>query len=465
MLNFGNAPGAIFNCTGKMGLTISQMMMYQAAQLVNLTDTTNGVVAQYNNESDLQALIGGTYIGLLGGPENVGTTMQNLAQQTWNRKVFRDNPQINQTLTNLNVPASIQNVILQMQQQGATVLAMTVTATPGTFVGVGNSIINASVKRPVDGLVLENTFAESVLITCTSDSYSGTAQAGNEVMSVVGTGAQTDFFAFNWPLGSGATSSITNINGNANNSQGNILTNSGYETWTGNTPNNYTITVGASTITKETTLVYDGTAALQLTGDGSTLTSWQQRFGNNSGTLGTLSPETQYSHNAFLRRDGVAAASGQLAIELIDSTGVIINDNNNVPNQLLIDLTALTITYTAYKVAFRTPTIMPSTYYIRYRLTSGHALTNGRAVYIDKASLGAMRQMYTSGPFYASHAGSIPLAIGDYENTVVTNSRGVAGTLNTFQTLVSRLFGSLWYSNEFLLPSSSSPSVSDSLIG
>jgi hypothetical protein len=463
MLSFANATGNLYNRLGKIGLLVSQQYTNQQAQLTNMTNTTTGVVAQYNAESDLQALIGQQYIGLLNADGSLyGGICQNLAQQTANRMIFRDNPQISQTLTSLNILTSLQNIIQQMKTAGASILAMTIGATPTAFTGYGNAILNVSTKRASDGLVLENSFQENLLITCTQDSYTGGATAGNETLSATGTGS-ANFFDFNFPLGSNAQASLTAINGNSNNSGGNVLTNSGYETWAGNTPSNYGISAGAfgTQIFQENSIVYDGTAALRLLGDGSTLTTWYQQFGTSAGTLGTLSPVTQYSFNVWMRRDGIAPGAGQLVVELVDQNGNQILDNNSVANAFTINLTGLTTNYASYTGVFRTPTILPTSQFLRYRLST--PLTNARSVYMDKASLGLMTQVYVSGPSLAVHAGSNNLVLNDFANCAVTNSRGAGGTLNTFQTLLARLFP-IVYTNELLFPSSITPTISDGLI-
>ncbi len=465
MLSFGSAPGNLFNRLGKLGLIIKQAKSYQTSQQPNLIDTTNGAVAQYDGESDLQALIGSAYIGILNNVSTAGSLAKSVAVQTINRMVFRDNPQIGQTLTSLNTTASINEVIRQMKLQGATVLAMTIGATPSSFTGTGNGVINASVRRPFDGLVLENSFAETVKFTCTDDSYGGNATAGNEPFTLTGTGAQNDFFAFNWPLGSNATTTLSAIDGNSNNTNGNLLTNSGFNAFTANIPDNWSLITGTAgtTIASENSLIYDGAAALRIIGDGATLTNITQRFDVSTGTLGTLTPQTQYSINLFMRRDGVAPANGTLTIDLIDGTNTVINDANAVANTFNIDLTALTTTYASYTGVFRTPAILPAAQYLRLRLT-GTALTTGRTVYLDKLSMGKMTQLGTSFPFFTVHSGSTPFLASDYGTVAITNSRGSGGTLSTFQTLWAQLFTSDMIGNEFLLPSSATPTISDSAL-
>lgn len=195
---------------------------------------------------------------------------------------------------------------------------------------------------------------------------------------------------------------------------------------------------------------------------GATLTQFRQEFNATAGTSGTLDPLTQYGLNIFLRRDGVAAAAGTLVIDLVDENGTAINDINGTANSLTIDLTALTTTFTAYNTDFRTPLILPSRQFLRFRLTV--ALTNGRSVYMDKVSLGEMTQSYTGGPWFSVHAGSTPFVEDDYATCAITNTRASGGGLDTFQTLMFRLFPDI-ETNELILPSSATPTIADAMIG
>ncbi len=472
MLSFANATGNLFNRLGKLGLCVKTIKIAQTTLLPNMTDPTNGVVGQYNAESDLQALMGSNYIGVLSGLEGVCQTTRNMATQTINRMVFRDNPQYFQTLTQVNKLISIAYVINQMRGQGASVLRMTVGATPGAFNGTGNGVVVVSTVRPFDGLPLENSYAENVLVTCTADSYSGGATAGNEPFTITGAGAQTDPFAFNWPLGSNGNTSVNAISGAGNNSLGSILQNGGFDTYANvpNVPDNWTLfqgTAGVNTF-QETTLVYAGAGALKLVGGGVNVpVTLRQQFNSSSGTSATLTPQTQYSFNMFLRRDGTQAGTGQLTASLVDGGGNVINDQAGTPNTFTINLTGLTTNYAAYNGVFRTPHILPATVYLQLSTPTGQGLTNGRAVYLDYSSLGLMSQLYTSGPFFSVHSGNVPFIaspVADNAQVAITNSRGVGGTLSTFQTLWAQLFPEM-ISQEFLLPSSASPTISDGLIG
>lgn len=455
-------PEGLFTRLGKLGATLQNFREYQADQEPALIDTTTGIVPQYENESDLEALIGNNYVTLLNSGGNLLGIMQQLAQLTISRMVFRSQPQINQTLTQQNLNASLVELLRQMAQAGATVRAQTVTATPTVFTGQGNGVIVGSLKTPLTGVFLENAFQENILFNCSADSYTGGTTVGNERFDVTGTGNQGDFIAFDWPLGSNGQISLTAVNGNDSASNGNILTNSGFEDWTNNIPDNWDLVLGTAgvNIVREASIVYDGAFSLGIVGDGSTLTQLDQEFDSATGTSLALDPLTQYAVNVFIRRDGVAPGAGVLEVAWVDENGVIVQDYAGVNNSFTIDLTALNTTFTAYSAAFRTPEEMPTTISLRYKLTT--ALTSGRTVYVDKCAMTPMDQLYSGGPYFAVFSGNVPFLFGDYSYCPVTNSRGAAGTLNTWQTV----FGLLINDATFLLPSATagSETLPDSLL-
>lgn len=468
-LGFGSAIGNFFNILGKCGAVVGVIDTAQTDLLADLTGTTDGLTAQLAVEPDLQSYVGGSYVSNLNSLASVCGQMKQVAVQAVNRLVFRDNPRPGQTLTQYNTLSSLAELIRQMKAGGVTVLAATVAGTTSAFTGEGDGVVNFSARRPVDCLTLENTFAETVRAVCTADSYTGGATAFNETVLFYGEGAQSNVFAFDWPLGSGASVAAQAIDGDSDNASGNLLTNSGFETFTSNFPDNWTRVTGAASVVffEENTLVFDPTLegnALRILGDGSTLANLYQAFGDSEdGTAGELEPVTQYSFNVYMRRDGGGSvAAGVLEVALVDSDDNYIQDESGANNAFTFDLTTLTTFYAAYKGVFRTPNVMPSSYRLRLRLTT--AVTSGRSVYLDKASLGQMFQLYTGGPYLAVHSGSVPFEAGDQATVEVTNSRGAGGTLNTFQTVFQRLFYDEVMRYELLLPSSSVPFVSDALI-
>lgn len=465
MISFASAPGNLFNVLGRLGKLLSVARTYQSSQDTIFTGNQEAI-QQLILQPDIQSVLGAAYRGNLNSiGDATGALTRNVAQQFINRVVFQDNPLPNQSLTLINLPGSIAEIIRQMRIAGATVLTQSVSASVTSFTGVGNGIIVCSLTRPQDGLTQELAYAENIQILCTADSYLGGQVAGNEGFSIAGEGLQQDPFASDWPVGSGARIGVFAVDGNNDNSAGNLLTNSGFTDWTSNVPDNWELTVGTAgtNIAQETTIVYDDSgSALRIIGDGSTLTTLEQTFNDSTGTSGTVSELTQYAFNIFMRRDGVAAAAGVLQIALVDDTDTIINDELGTPNSFNIDLTALTTSFASFTGTFRTPAVLPDTVKIRLKLTT--ALTNGRSVYADRAALAQMNRLYAGGPYFSIFSGSTPFVQSDYGSATISNARGGGGSLDSFQTLLGRWFPAIMLGQELLLPSNPAPSINDSLI-
>ena len=438
---------------------LSQLDSYQNAQRTNLIDQVNGVVGQYLTEPDLHALTGDSYIGMLNS-QPYGGWMQNLLRLTLNRMVFNAQPRLGQTLQQVNILDSIYEVVRQMKYQGVRVRVQAIGATPSSSftnelgsITPGNGVIVAGTRRPNDGLLLQHALAETLELVCAADGQLDGRTEGNEIFSLTGTGG-ADVFAFDWPLGSDASTSLTVIDGNSDNTNGNVLTNSRFTAFTVvNKPDNWELVTGTAGnhFFKETSIVYDGAAALRITGDGSTLVQMRQRFDNAAGTLGELEPLTEYKFNVWIRRDGTAAAAGQWIWDLVDVNGVAINDADGNANSLTVDLTTLSTLYAPFNFSLRTPASLPSAYYLRGRMPTGNALSDGRSVYIDKGGLGLGAQSVRNGVYVAIFAGSVPFRRGDRGTIAVTNGRGAAGTLDTMQTVLYRLLPEA-AQNEIIFP-------------
>lgn len=464
-ISFQNQVGNLFNCLGRLGKMVDELKSYQDAQLTNSTSTTVGVVGQYNANPDIQAVMGSSYVSILDAAgSNIGGILQTMAIQTVNRFVYRDAPRLNQTLTSDSTVASLQEIIRQMEQAGATVLAQTITATAGAIQGTGNGTFCLSVRRPSDGRVLENSFAETMNAICSADSYTGGATVGQETFSVTGTGSEGNVFAFDWPLGSNASTTISMIDGGSNVTGGNLLQNSSFASFTSNLPDNWELITGTpgTDILEAVGAGYADGAALEFIGDGSTLVGIRQLFGDSTGTTTEIEPVTQYAVCIFIRRGGTLATQGSLRLALVNENNQPLVDEAGITCVLDIDLTTVTTQWIPQVMAFRSPYVLPTgNMYLQLQFTV--APNAGVQIYMDRISLGFMTQIYLGGPWIAGFSGNAPFIINDQSQIVVTNSRGAAGSLSTFQTLLWRLIPQLGQ-NELLIPSSAAPSISDNLI-
>ncbi len=362
-------------------------------------------------------------------------------------------------------PASCwAEVIRQMIAQGKTVQANTITVTPTALTGsVGTGVIVTSTKGG-NGLVRENTVAETLRAVCVADSYSGTVTAGREQFSVVGAPATAGTWDYDYPSGSGAVTALNAVAADQDaTTTGNLLTNGDFEDWTADaTPqlNFWTLTGTWGTAARRTAVtVYQGLYAVEWLAGGGINVALTQPF--NDSTLGTAAvpaPLTSYAHNVWLQRQGVVTA-GVLTVELVDSTGTVVNDAQGVANSTTITLSALTTGFVAHNVVFRLPANPPTLLNIRYRMST--ALT-GANVVMDSAAFAPLTAMYTGGPGIAIFSGATPFVAQDGWSIADTNDQGGATNLATFQTGCDRLYD--MKSMGLLVPSSGAPNIANTLI-
>lgn len=297
----------------------------------------------------------------------------------------------------------------------------------------GNATVIATVKNG-KGVNREYVYAEVMELTATGDAGSGST-AGSEPMSLLGEVAESNKLAWNWPDGSGASTTTTVVDPSID-AAANLLTNSDFEDWGGvpessaNMPNRWTKIVGVigTDIKKNTTAanLYSSrtgsTAALEIAGDGSTLVSIVQKFNNSTnGTSKTLLPNTVYAVNYNILRSA-AIAAGVLVLSLVDSTNTVINDDAGTANTISKTLSALGASYEQVSGFIITPKVLPSDYRLCLRLTT--AMTAAKSVYIDDMSMCVAKEAYARGPFVAAFRGSTDVAKNDKWNITVANDLG-----------------------------------------
>lgn len=256
-INFFNvSPGnGLFNILGKV---------FKAQGDVNvsrLTTIPNDIIAIINqfNLVTQNPTIAATIQQVVTSPagyQSAGAGTQSLlqifAQQYLTAVVNLDNPQPDNSLT-----TALKEVIKQMKAQGKTVKssAVTISAAAGGS-NSGDGVCLTSTKRG-DGLVQENTIAETIL---------GVAQTTSKTtgFQFLGQAAAQVQLGQDWPLGSGCNKSVTTIDANVQS----IVTNGGFETFTlANIPDGWTVAVGVpgtnlkQTVVMVQTITITGTPA------------------------------------------------------------------------------------------------------------------------------------------------------------------------------------------------------------
>lgn len=378
------------------------------------------------------------------------SSMVALARKAIVESIQADNPQPDTSDATI-----LAELIRQMEGSSQTVLRCTVGS---TVTAGGSNIGNPTVLCSTTGRFgdpLEYVYAETMVAKVTSDDNgngSGTATSGQEPIGITGGVALTNKFSADWPDGSGASASINIVDPELDDSGGNLLTNSNFETYTvANTPDNWATLVGTNgtSILKSTTNTYASTSAcLQFVGDGSELTSIAQ-------TLTNLLPGRVYGVR-FYTRVSATPSTGVLKIDLIDGSNAVVADDAGTDNTLTLALTGISTTYTAVSGFFRTPTNMPDSIKIRVRLST--ALDNAKTCNIDYGAMALATQLYTAGPYIAAFRGSTDVVFGDRWTLAITNDRA-----GLFQTFFEQAF-SMSTLGLYLPSLASSNTIDDSLI-
>jgi hypothetical protein len=363
-------------------------------------------------------------------------------------------------LNNITLASGLAELIRQMQVSGDSVNQPTVSAA----VTYGNGVIsnNGTGTAVVSvlngyGLQLDYAFAENFRLICTNDAQTGTATAGNEVFTITSQALETIPTFYTWPVGSGATGTITCVNSvQSQSATTNLLNNSGFETFTANTPNQWTAVTGTAGTDFQaggSGNAFTGTNCLEVVGTGTAVTL-NQTFGNSGGTLIVPEPETPYILSFWVKTSATPAA-GVVTMKLVNGSNTVINDDQGNANSTAFSLTAVSTTYLHKSCVFRLPRVLPSV--INLQILESTDITSGKNFFIDEMVLTPAYQLYDGGPYVAITAGNVNFIQSDQINLAISNN--YAGG---FQQLFQRFFD--MQSLGLMLPSSVSPTISDSLI-
>jgi hypothetical protein len=393
---------------------------------------------------------------------SVYSNIRTVAHKTLIEMVHDDDP-----LPSKHLRAALERLIKQMEDASASINASAYAASDTAHSGnTGNGILVATTNA--NSLNTANTRAESIVFKCTKDAQV-TGTGGREVFSVKGEMSRPDVRDYLWPGGSGTGASLTVVDPSVDatdNLHKNLLTNSDFEDFTTNTPDNWTIEVGtAGTHTaKNTTSTYiykgDGSqsASLSIIGDASNLTKLTQSLNTAGQTTGKLRPDTMYV--MFFRSyldSGIAA--GVLKASIKDSGGSTVGITNMKADTGSISLSAISAgAWNTHTVFFKTPEALPSGTPYKMTLELTTALTNTKRVYIDQMCVFRAVQV-GNGPYVGLIGGSTNFVKDDEIVLAVTKS-----STGTMQEYFDKFFG--MYGMGLQLPENSagSETIADSLI-
>lgn len=403
-----------------------------------------------------------------------------LSSDTITAMVADDNP-----IRGKNFNSAIIEFIRQMKVNNVTVAKCNVTASYSSQPGiVGNGIVIATTKRG-DGLVQENLVAETALLICTQDSYSGGAVAGQEQFNFIGVQNNANPWDWDWPQGSSANQFVNAISASQYaNAQGNLLTNGDFENWNPTSPltlQNWILNAGSyGTDIIQSQTPFTGIYSVQINPTGNTV-QLLQPFGSSSGTPASLTYLTSYAANLWIRAAGPLVGSpiggllltltqgfpaitgGTVTVQFLDQGVAVTSDAQGVPNSYTFNLNQISgdgmyVAIGNSQSVFRTPYVLPNTTQLSITVSG---LTGG-AICIDSVAVVQITSAYPGGVGVAIFSGNTNFEINDSYNVVSTNDRAGSIYCATFQAEFDRNFNMRQLG--LLLPSSSSPTIPDSLI-
>lgn len=231
---------------------------------------------------------------------------------------------------------------------------------------------------------------------------------------------RTDTF---WPGGSGASIDIAatspNITATGNAPGVSILANGDFETWSGDTPVGWTAVVGtAGTHFRKGTTYARGAYALELVGNGSTLTRLRQQIAYASGAPTSVQPETTYAI-VFSARVS-AATTGTVAVALRDSAGA------TVGTAITMNLATLTTSYAVKSVSFSVARgALPTTLFLDIYSTT--AIASSGVLMVDEMVFAPMTQLYRGGPSALVYPGSTDWSAQDKMQIAVVSDFSAEG--------------------------------------
>jgi hypothetical protein len=419
----------LFTRLGYIGRILNRVTSLQSGALVDDVQLLAGQFITDRILTDtLQTQLASEQAGMLSFPNYLKTVAQSIVTTMVNE----DSPQ-----PDTGLQTALIELIAQMQQYGWGVAPSNTgyTITPSDRNNAIDAVVVVSLKDKT-GLELQNIFQEQLVLTVSTDAQEGGAVSGSELLQGEGEYAASNVFDFTWPVGSNSTFNLQAVNASIFGA-GNLLTNSSFDKFTTGHANNWVYEVGAAQI-HANTLGSDpacvSTGSIEFVGDGSTLTSLSQTFGDRTnGTAGTLNPWRQYAINLWVGPLSTPTA-GVLEVALCNATtGDLTYDDQGEPNAFHIPLVGMTPVCVPVNGVFRTPRALELPVKLRICLVS--PLNTGCSLVIDHVAFTELKEAYTYGPSLAVFSGSFNLIRQDSFSVGIQNDR--AGQWNT---LFHRLF-------------------------
>lgn len=387
---------------------------------------TDNIEAQF--ASTLQNVIDGLYTtrdGCREALDGFKSELRELAETFTIEMVHADNP-----LPAKTIEEALKELFRQMRSSSDDFDASTVSSTTATVSSTGDSFAYGSVLR-TDGYTNELVYGEVIDVICTIAQSQG-ATDGQAEFEFRSEAAIENALQWDWPDGSGATQTLTEVDSTQDADGGNLLVNGDMEAFTSNIPDSWTRITGtaATHIAQETSTIYAGSKSLKFIGDGSVNMQIAQKFAQAStstGTTETLVPNTVYHVVAWIRKSAsISAGVLRFALANASTHTVLTTDaGNNVAETLAHG--AMTESFAPYGFTLVTPKTLPlnsdGTINVELLLDTTTAISNTHGIFIDHISMTPATEMYTGGPFVSIHSGTTDSVLGDRKTLTIANNR------------------------------------------
>ena len=349
------------------------------------------------------------------------------------RKTMIETTDGNFTLREKNERGALVELVKQMIADSKTVDGNTgsIGATSAGASNTGNGTMVASILAPIvdryghrpGNLFLQNFFSETIRSRCIADSTQNIIDQGVERFTVEGQRSVGKFHQ-DWPSGSGLRTDLNAVTPKTDGGRTvskNICTNSDFENFTSNAPNNWTIETGtAGTHIFAAGSGYSGSNALKFVGDGSTTPRIYQRLRVTSETLGQMNPDKPYTI-AFAAKYATAAPTVSIRVSIENGSGTRLFDGDVSREMSLTKTSAqLTTSYQLFTTSCFSPTEIPKGSRIVIEFTGN--IANTSEVFIDHLTVAQMTRSGAGLPAFQMIAGSTDFRYGDEFSIAVTNN-------------------------------------------
>jgi len=450
----------LFTRLGKLFDLAKKVRTHQALILTEITD----IMGQYSAADTYMAgFLSSNRLQYVSDAGMIVTDIRTAIQNTLIEMVYADSLS---STTDVVIDKSATNCLSylcrQMKASASTVQKTTITITQAT--GGSNNGNGAFVVLETPSQILypsltqwPNIRTETTVVKCVQDSQNGAVPSGSEIFQVWGQPSYSNL-DYRFPAGTGMVGTLTSVSSqqSAGPRYANVLTNGSFENWTGNQPENWSVTGGTIGTNIASTSPMLGTYALSMIGDGATTIKFEQGLKALASTQGGITPDRPHVLGMWIKQNGSVSTGGDLSISLKDSTGSILNGGTFYAK--VVSNTVSSSAWTFLKVAQMTPRVLSAISDAKVVVEMSASLNAKGVMYIDEVVLAEMKQLQAGGPAYAVVSGPTRWAVNDELYAKFTNN--LEGEI---QTEMDRFFQ--MYEAGLAFPATSgAPTVANGLI-